>query len=104
MTPSEIEAIRERHEAEIREPNKWTFNRAEAAHADRATLLRLLSEERARRVEVEGALAPFAKFERAIRNSYAEWSDDRDFYRYNDTPILLGDLRRATSATHKDTQ
>ena len=47
----EIEAIRERHEAEIREPNKWTFNRAETAHADRATLLRLLSEERARRVE-----------------------------------------------------
>ena len=38
----EIEAIRERHEAEIREPNKWTFNRAETAHADRATLLRAL--------------------------------------------------------------
>ena len=53
---NEIEAIRERHEAEIREPNKWTFNRAEAAHADRATLLHLLSEERARRVEMEGAL------------------------------------------------
>ena len=47
----EIEAIRERHEAEIREPNKWTFNRAETAHADRATLLRLLDAERARRVE-----------------------------------------------------
>ena len=39
---NEIEAIRERHEAEIREPNKWTFNRAETAHADRATLLRAL--------------------------------------------------------------
>ena len=47
----EIEAIRERHEAEIREPNKWTFNRAETAHADRATLLRALdamAEENAR--------------------------------------------------------
>ena len=37
-----IEEIRARHEAEIREPNKWTFNRTEAAHADRYTLLRAL--------------------------------------------------------------
>lgn len=47
---------------------------------------------------LEEALKPFAEFERVIRNSYAEWPDDRDFYRYNDTPILLGDLRRARAA------
>ena len=61
MTPSEIEAIRERHEAQ---DEMWKLRQAmsprtsvDAAHADRATLLRLLDAERARRVEVEGALA-----------------------------------------------
>ena len=55
-----IEEIRARHEAEIREPNKWTFNRAETAHADRATLLRALdamAEENARLREALQAIA-----------------------------------------------
>jgi len=61
---NEIEAIRERHEAEIREPNKWTFNRAETAHADRATLLRALdamAEENARMKEALQAIVDNAE-------------------------------------------
>jgi hypothetical protein len=88
MTPSEIEAIRERHEAEIREPNKWTFNRAEAAHADRATLLRLLSEERARRVE--GAASDVLA-ERERQKSAEGWTPDHDDEHGN------GELARAAA-------
>lgn len=87
----EIAAIRARHEA-------WeasTISVGSHAHTDRATLLRALDEAQERAERAEEALRPFAEFERVIRNSYAEWPDDRDFYRYNDAPILLGDLRRA---------
>jgi len=58
---NEIEAIRERHEAEIREPNKWTFNRAETAHADRATLLRALDAMAEENARMKEALKPFAE-------------------------------------------
>ena len=51
----ELEAIRTRHEAEIREPNKWTFDRAEAAHADRAFLLAEVERLRGRLKQIEHA-------------------------------------------------
>jgi hypothetical protein len=72
---NEIEAIRERHEAEIREPNKWTFNRAETAHADRATLLRALDamvEENARMKEALQAIVDNAEIgEREADTAFA---------------------------------
>jgi hypothetical protein len=74
---NEIEAIRERHEAEIREPNKWTFNRAETAHADRATLLRALdamAEENARLNEQRMAAAVRVALVSGDLDSYARGS------------------------------
>ena len=54
----EVEAMRARHEAcENEQSLDWIDAHGPQAHADRATLLRLLSEERDRRVEVEAEVA-----------------------------------------------
>ena len=99
----EVEAIRARHEyaeqkgGDLYTPEycEWSFSQC---HADRATLLSLLSEERARRVEVEGALAEIARC-----NQYMSEADTN--YEYEMRQIeLCRFIKTRARATHKDTQ
>ena len=110
----ELEAIHKRHEADDKVRQYTGFldaptalKAARQAHTDRATLLRLLSEERARRVEVEGAARnivegmQLSEYEslpdnRGFSTRLVNWNHEQDF--------TIGDLRRLARATNKDTQ
>jgi hypothetical protein len=100
MTPSEIEAIRERHEAQ---DEMWKLRQAmsprtsvDAAHADRATLLRLLDAERARRVEGEAINTnDLRDYADQISNPYAQFILDAASqldYARTDRNILQAEL------------
>ena len=115
MTPSEIEAIRERHEAQ---DEMWKLRQAmsprtsvDAAHADRATLLRLLSEERARRVKAESRVIELNELRIWAHETLMEINicnyDHDDVCRLNDAAVevILGlNYVSLDPATNKDTQ
>lgn len=99
----EVEAIRARHEAADRKehPSEDTLWQA---HADRATLLRALDAERARRVEVEGALKPFAALSLMLPNWTEGTPINVTVYHVGAPTTVKGairirDLRRAATIT-----
>ena len=93
----EVEEIKRRHEEAENAPGggDWAEDYGYEAHDDRATLLRLLDEERARRVEVEKAARQL------LNGASGHYMNAEDRWCLES---LLGFYDEDMPATHKDTQ
>jgi hypothetical protein len=107
----EVEAIRARHEAAKQAldderyysgnvPAVFPTNEGKRAHADRATLLRLLDAARAELAKVKKAAGPFVE---TLKHDISEDETMNDYFRpiekYNHAPRLtVGDFRRLAAA------
>jgi hypothetical protein len=106
-----VEAIRARHEAAKQAldderyysgnvPAVFPTNEGKRAHADRATLLRLLDAARAELAKVKKAAGPFVE---TLKHDISEDETMNDYFRpiekYNHAPRLtVGDFRRLAAA------
>ena len=107
----EVEEIRTRHDLADNgdmEGEDWdTYVAFEDAHTDRATLLRLLSEERARRVEVEGKCKALSYVHEGAVTQAREYLQEQlgvTIYPIDMSNAIGAYLEVVTRATNKDTQ